>query len=86
MYAILKGLPFADDECPNLGGMRPEVRDFLNDMESKRAGTKFSLLESYDKIVPSISKAVQYKAPLKKCKTCGEPSSQEECKTCQLWR
>lgn len=85
LYAILKKLPFSDDECPNIGGMRPEVREFLNDMENKRPGTKFSLLESYDKMVPGIKAAVEYKDPLGSCTKCGEPTSQKVCKTCELW-
>lgn len=86
LYAILKKLPYSDSECPNLGGMRPEVRDFLNEMEQKRPGTKFALLESYDKIVPKIREVVHYKGPLMTCKKCGEPSSHEICKTCELWK
>ncbi|MBL7160480.1 MAG: TIGR00269 family protein [Candidatus Aenigmarchaeota archaeon] len=86
LYAILRGLPSPGSECPNLGGLRPEIRVFLNEMEQKRAGTKFALLESFDKLSPFVQKAVQYKGPLTKCKKCKEPSSKEVCKTCELWK
>lgn len=86
LYALLKKLPFSDDECPNLSGLRPQVRDWLNEMESRHTGTKFSLVDGYDKIVPSIKQSVRYKGPLIVCKKCGEPSSQDVCKTCLLWR
>ena len=85
LYAILKGIPFSDRECPFIRGIRPEVREFLNEMESKYPGTKFSLLESYDKISPQIKKSVQYKGKLVECEKCKEPSSHKVCKTCQLW-
>jgi len=86
LYAILKGLPYSDTECPYIGGMRPEVREFLNDMENRYTGTKFALLDSYDKISPHIKKSVSYKRPLQECRKCKEPSSKEVCKTCELWK
>jgi len=86
LYAVLKKLPYSDLECPYAQGMRFDVRDFLNEMENKHPGMKFALLEGYDKIVPAISKAVQYKGKLSTCKKCGEPTSHEICKTCQLWK
>jgi uncharacterized protein (TIGR00269 family) len=86
LYAVLRKVPFSELECPYISGMRPEVRDFLNEMEWKHPGTKFSVVESYDRIAPRIRSAVRYRGVLARCAKCGEPSSHEICKTCQLWK
>lgn len=86
LYALLKGLPFSGDECPYARGIRFDVRDFLNDMENKHPGMKHTILESYDKIAPAIRQSASYKGKIQRCKKCKEPSSQEVCKTCQLWK
>ncbi|MBI4021705.1 MAG: TIGR00269 family protein [Candidatus Aenigmarchaeota archaeon] len=86
LYALLKELPFSDLECPYARGMRFDVRDFLNEMERKHPGTKFAFLESHDKIVPAIAKAVRPAGKLRPCRLCGEPASHDVCKACQLWK
>lgn len=86
LYAILKKLPFDSNECPYVGGLRPDVRNQLNEMERKYPGTKFAILDSFDKISPLIKKVAKHKGSLVSCNKCGEPTSQETCKTCELWR
>ncbi|MBL7206856.1 MAG: TIGR00269 family protein [Candidatus Aenigmarchaeota archaeon] len=70
-------------KCPYKGGLRLEVKDFLDKMEEKYPGMKFSFLETFDKIrsyLTSSGKGVQ------KCEKCGEASTGKICKTCELWR
>lgn len=86
LYAILKGIKFSTKECPYISGLRPDVRNFINYMENKHPGTRYAILENYDKIVPKIKESVQYKNPLSNCVKCKEPSSQKVCKTCELWK
>ena len=87
LYAMLKGLELDFDECPNASGIRFEVRDFLNNLEEKYPGIKFAVLETFDKIALSIRDSIEEKeGEIKECKICGEPSSHDICKTCELWR
>jgi len=51
-------------------------------MEEKYPGTKYSLLNSFDKLLPTL-KTQFHKKKLNKCKTCGDPTSQTQCKACE---
>ncbi len=84
LYAILKGFPVCFDECPYVSGLRFEVRDFLNKMEDEFPGTKFSIIKTFDRISESL-KSVLISGELKPCEKCGEPTSGDICKTCELW-
>ena len=83
LYAILKGLPFSDDECPYAdSALRNEYREIVNKLEDKHPGTKHSIVASYDSIRPSLMEAYP-PAELGKC-SCGEPTSNEKCMSCTL--
>ncbi|MCX6814325.1 MAG: TIGR00269 family protein [Candidatus Aenigmarchaeota archaeon] len=87
LYAILSGLKYHNKECPYRCGLRLEVRDFVNKLEEKHSGIKFSILETFDRILPSLRSQMEKEiGELYYCKKCGEPSSKEICKTCELWR
>ena len=87
LYAILVGLEIHENECPYLEGPRFRVRDFLNDLEAESSGTKFSVLKTFEKLLPSVRGIVKKeKIKIVKCSNCGEPSSQKVCKTCELWK
>jgi uncharacterized protein (TIGR00269 family) len=87
LYAHLKGFDLLEGHCPHAGGVRFDVRDFLNKMELKYPGIKFGILETFDKLNPCIKKiAGKQEGKILKCKNCGEPSSRVLCKTCELWR
>ncbi len=83
LYALLKGFDVSFDECPYATGLRFEVRDFLNSLETRHPGMKFSLLESVEKLRPALKQFNQ--TPLRDCSICGEPTSGDVCKTCELW-
>lgn len=85
LYALLKGLKVQEDECPNLDGLRFEIRDFLNNIEKNHAGTKINILQTFDKIVSILKKEIKHEGKLIFCEKCGEPSSDKICKTCDLW-
>ena len=82
LYGFLNELPVSIDECPYAGeALRNEIREMINNYEIKHPGTKYSLLGGFDAISlalrPSDTRIVQ-------CRKCGEPSSEELCKTCRL--
>jgi uncharacterized protein (TIGR00269 family) len=87
IYAAVNGLEMYSKECPHISGIRFQVRDFLNDMGSMYSGIKFTVLETFDKILPCIRDTVRKEeAEIKLCGNCGEPGSDDVCKTCKLWR
>ncbi len=91
LYAILKDMGAQFAECPHVTGIRFLTRDFINNLEANHSGSKYSILETFNKLLPCIRKVVEKemeegRSALKKCRVCGEPSSQDVCKTCELWR
>ncbi|UCG95714.1 MAG: TIGR00269 family protein [archaeon] len=87
LYIRLKGLDVFKGERPLPGGIREGVEKFLNRLEKKYAGIEFSILHTFDKILPSIRKGVKgTEGEIRICKKCGEPGSGEICEACELWR
>lgn len=92
LYAELKDMGAQFAECPYVTGIRFITRDFINDLEKNSSGTKYTILETFNKILPCIKKTVEDEIKEKgqgkliKCDKCGEPSSVRICKTCELWR
>ena len=87
LYAYLKGFTtnnFA--ECPNARfSFRGEIRDYLNEFEKKHPGTKYGIINSFIETLPLLKqKYKQSGTKIKQCKNCGEPTSQDVCKSCQL--
>ncbi len=83
LYALLKGLPFSDDECPYAdSALRNEYREIVNKLEDRHPGTKHSIVSSYDGIKPMLMEAYP-PADLERC-PCGEPTSNEKCMSCAL--
>ena len=84
MYAYLKKIRFQDTPCPYASeALRNDIRNMLNRMEEKRAGTKFTIFKTIERIRPAIFEAVK-KAEFTECVECGEPSSSGLCRTCEL--
>jgi len=84
LYALLKNIEFHNAECPySLHASRRCYRDIIDNLEYNNPGTRHSILNSYD----SIKTLLFEKYPptkLNKCIQCGEPTSQNKCKTCLL--
>ena len=93
LYAYLRGFDILEGHCPHAGGIRFEARDFINRLELNHPGIKFNILETFDRLNPYIKKIVEKQYAQKasggrilRCRKCGEPSSRELCKACELWR
>ena len=84
LYAILKNINFHNAECPySARALRGSFRDIIDKLEYNTPGTRHSILNSYD----SIKDVLRQKYPptkLNKCKICGQPTSQDLCKSCIL--
>ncbi|MBI4177052.1 MAG: TIGR00269 family protein [Candidatus Aenigmarchaeota archaeon] len=86
LYAMITRAGNYWGECPYVSGIRFEVRDFLNDVESRHSGTKFSFLRTFDAMLPVIRESASRAGlvEITECESCGEPCSGEICKVCEL--
>jgi uncharacterized protein (TIGR00269 family) len=88
LYSKFSGFMPYRCQCPYSGGIRSEVSDFLNKLERQHPGMKFSILETFDRLLPHVKQAQIKKGSPKTitCKSCGEPSSMSPCNLCELWK
>jgi uncharacterized protein (TIGR00269 family) len=83
-YNLLNDLPLALDECPySHFPVRAMVRDFIYEFEEKYPGRKFSIMRSFERLIPCFKHEFPQK-DLNRCQICGEPSSKEICQACKL--
>jgi cytoplasmic tRNA 2-thiolation protein 1 len=83
LFAHFSGIPFQTVSCPYMHeGLRSEVRDYANELESKHAGMKNVLLRSALEVASGLSNNATKK--MLACSKCGKPSSQEECGVCRM--
>ena len=86
LYAYVKNFRFQDTPCPYASeALRNDVRVMLNRMEEKHAGTKFTVFKSMERMRPVLDELVE-KEKFKECVECGEPSSLDLCRTCEMLR
>ena len=83
MYAKFREIPYHPGRCPyaNLA-IRDVYRSFLNQLEERDPAVKFAVLNFLKEIKPLIEE--KYVAELRPCKICGQPTTGEICKACQL--
>ena len=80
-WAVLNEVKVHFAECPySHMSARSKMKEFLNKMESKRKGTKANILKSFDRTFQFEKKS----ASLYECEKCGEPSSLNICKACEM--
>lgn len=86
LYCLLNGIDVYRNVCPYAeDSVRFDVRNFLNYMEEKYPGTKYNIIKFYDKIKPALTKTFKdIGGKVKICPKCGEPTSRDVCKTCEL--
>jgi uncharacterized protein (TIGR00269 family) len=85
-YSQLHAFPVVYEPCPcSLDSFRSEIKALLNGMEAEHPGTKRALVESSLKIRPYLSEE-QKEWRIKRCRSCGEPSSQGICRVCSILR
>ena len=79
-YAIINNIPYFDGECPNsFNNVRRDVQTVVNDLEAKYPGTKNQIVKFYGKIRIEDKPGV-----IGRCVKCGEPSSKDVCRACEL--
>ena len=82
LYAYLKKITFQSLPCQYLDtSLRSDVRRFLNQMEDKHPGMKFTLYRSFEKIRPHLQ-GIKQSRTQGWCEICGEPTTRNICMAC----
>lgn len=82
-YAFINTLLDKFIECPNVvKSYRAQVRDMLNDLESKFSGTKYSIVNSFLQILPDLKERFKG-GGVNFCQKCNEPCSKDKCNACK---
>lgn len=83
LYAILQDIEFSHATCPYADrAIRNEFRESIDSWEERTPGTKFSILNSFDKIRGIVLPPAE--AVMSRCRICGSPTSGDICKSCQF--
>ncbi len=84
VYGLLQNLPMDLNECPySHFPVRAMVRDFIYDFEEKYPGRKYSIMRSFEQLIPCL-KQMYPQIKLKRCESCGEPTPKRICQACIL--
>jgi uncharacterized protein (TIGR00269 family) len=84
LYAYLNGLQFQTVACPHSNeALRNELRAFLNQMELRHPGTKFTLLRTSQKLRELVIKTPR-PLELNACEKCGDPTPHQYCEACLM--
>jgi uncharacterized protein (TIGR00269 family) len=84
LYAYVKRISVQGTLCPYAAeALRNDIRRMLNRLEQKHAGIKFTIYKSAEKIRPALE-AITKKEGVIECSECGEPTTRELCRTCEI--
>jgi len=84
LYAMVKDIRFQSEPCPYASeALRNDARMMLNRLEEKHPGMKFAIFNSIKRIRPALEEMAK-KEELKECSECGEPTTDNICRTCQM--
>ena len=82
MWAVINGIDIHLAECPYAYlSLRAKIKEFLNVSEDRYPGIKKNVMESFKQILTFEN---DIPARLNECKVCGEPTSSDVCKACEL--
>ena len=82
-YAYLKNIEFQSFPCPYAPqALISEIRIILNRLEERHPGMKYTIFRSIERIRPALERMAEKE--LKECRICGEPTTGEICKVCEL--
>ena len=82
MWAVINDIDVHLAECPYSHlSLRAKIKEFLNVSEDKYPGIKNNVMKSFNQILTFDDEIT---ARLNECELCGEPTSSEVCKACEL--
>lgn len=86
LYAYLKKMTIQSRVCPYASeALRNDARIMLNRMEEKHAGIKFTIFKSIERLRPCLE-GLAIRKVLRLCNECGEPTTSNICRACQILR
>ena len=81
-WAILNNIDIHLEECPYSHlSLRAKIKEFLNVNEDEYPGLKKNIMESFKKILVFEN---DISTNLNECELCGEPTSSNVCKACEI--
>ncbi|MEM3783655.1 MAG: TIGR00269 family protein [Candidatus Bathyarchaeia archaeon] len=84
LFAYVRKIKFQGIPCPYAPeALRNDVRLFLNRMEEKHTGIKYTVFKAAEKIRQAVEETAGSEI-LKECSQCGEPTVQNLCKACEM--
>ncbi len=84
LYADVMKIPYINDRCPYAKDeiIRRQLKDFLDSFDENHTGTKFQIVRFHERLKEKLDE--HQKQEFKYCKICGEPTTQDICKACEL--
>ncbi len=87
VYAIINNLYTGFEECPYARlSLRWHIRRWLNELEERKPGTKYAILNNLLSIINILTKKenINLEEEIDTCILCGEPSAHQICRACDL--
>lgn len=83
-YALLRDIPFQSDQCPYMKeSIRSDIREFLNNLESRHAGVKYNAFNTVTKISKALKESTMGSLTnSNECQICRRKSTQPICSVC----
>ena len=82
-YAFTNDIPFQSEPCPHMNeGIRTEIREFLNALETKHAGIKNNFYQSVLRVSDSVKRNDTNTKQKTRCQNCGNESTGKTCSVC----
>jgi uncharacterized protein (TIGR00269 family) len=84
LYAYLTGFEFQSIACPHGNeALRNDIRGFLNQLELKHSGSKFTLLRTAERLRELLAESTPV-SDLQDCERCGDPTPHRLCEACLM--
>ena len=85
--AILRGIDYVEEECPNSVGARSIIyKNALDDIEAKSPGTKHGFVSTFLARIRPVMETSQEDFDLRECTICGQATTGEVCAFCRMWQ
>jgi len=82
-YAFTNDLPFQTEPCPHMDeGIRTEIREFLNSLESNHSGIKNNMYNTILKLSQFTNQSIQKEK--RTCLICGNECTGKICSVCNM--
>ena len=82
-YAFTNDLPFQTEPCPHMDeGIRTEIREFLNSLESNHSGIKNNMYNTILKLSQFTNQSIHKEKRI--CQICGNECTGKICSVCNM--